>query len=158
MRLISQIIALAVVTLGWSGCSSDSAAQNIPPEAQFVPIYSGSMTSTNVGQSKLAKVLTTQDAFTAEYANYVGAAAPILDFNTGKVLLMDMGSRTSSGNSIALMSVDAGTNAVVAHVELIVPGPNCMVTQALTHPFQFAYIPTRREILLSERLTMTNCM
>ena len=42
-----------------------------------------------------------QNEFAAEYADYVGAAAPILDFNTGKVLLMDMGSRSSGGTARA---------------------------------------------------------
>jgi hypothetical protein len=158
MKLISLIVVLAVIALDFSGCSSDSAAQNIAPEAQFVPIYSGIMTSTNVGQSKLAKVLSTQDEFADAYAAYVGTAAPVLDFNIGKVLLLDMGSRATGGYSTALVSVDVGTNAVVANADLVKPGPNCMVTQALTHPFQFAFIPTRMEVLLSERITVTNCM
>ena len=157
MKLVSQIIVLAVVVFDLSGCSSDSEAQSIPPEAQFVPIYSGISTSTNVGQSKLAKVLSSQDDFAAEYADYVGAAAPVLDFNAGKVLLTDMGSRASGGYSITLVSIDVGSNTVVATIDLVAPGPRCMVTQALTHPFQFSYIPTRKEILLSERLTVTNC-
>jgi len=157
MKLLGQIVVLTFVVLGFSGCSNDSSAQNIPPEAQFVPIQAGTITSTNVGRSKLAKVLINQDDFADEFTAYFGAAAPVLDFNNGKVLLVDMGSRPTGGYSIALVSVDVGTIAVVANVDLVRPGPNCAVTQAFTHPFQFAYIPTRKEVLLYERLTTTNC-
>jgi hypothetical protein len=95
--------------------------------------------------------------YAAELANYTSATPVSVDFTTGKVLLVDMGVRNTGGYSVAVMSVDVGTNSVVANIRLLKPGSGCAVTASITNPYQFVFIPSLKEILVSETLEVVNC-
>lgn len=141
-----------------SGCGGGTNASTLPPEeSQFVVLKEALSPDGSVFTKKQAKVIFTQADYEAELANYTNVAPDSFDFSKGRVLLVDMGPRSSGGYSVRIASVDVADSWVVVNVELVTPGPECIVTASLTNPYQFIFIPTLKEILLSEKMLITNC-
>ncbi len=104
------------------------------------------------------RVISSQADYAAALAVYTNDEPHQVDFNAGRVLLVDMGPRSTGGFSIEVVSLNERIKgAVVADVQLTKPGPRCFTTQSVTNPFQFVYIPTRREILITEKLVTLDC-
>ena len=140
------------------GCGGGSNAATLPsPESQFVVLKEGTLPEGGVFTKKQAKVISTQADYAAELAIYTSVAPGSVDFTKGKVLLVDMGLRSSGGHSIRVASIDVADSWVVANVELVKPGLQCITTASLTNPYQFIFIPTLKEILLSEKVVVTIC-
>jgi len=135
----------------------DSNAASTPPEAAFYAIHQGSYTDSGAYTNKQSKVFVDQSAYRTELATYSSATPELIDFTSARVLLVDMGQRNSGGYAIAITSVDVFNDYVTANVVLTKPGTNCMVTQALTNPYQFVVIPTTKEVLISESVVVSNC-
>jgi hypothetical protein len=158
MKQTLSFLVLAVFMPGLWSCMGESSAQGSSPQLQFVELASGPHPSNGIAtRNKQTKVLSSQAEYAAEWANYTSAAPASLDFSRGRVLLVDMGERSSSGYSIGVTSVDATDDSVMANVRLVKPGPSCIVAQEITHPYQFVFIPSLEEILVSERLEVTSC-
>jgi hypothetical protein len=151
-RIAGLSCALALLN-----CGSGSTAANAPREAQFVVLAEGAYTRTGTLTKKQAKVISTQSDYATELAVYSNMAPVSVDFATHRVLLLDMGPRRTGGHAIRIAAVDVADDWVVAHVELIKPGPSCLVTQSITNPHQFVAIPTQKELLLSEQVVVTDC-
>jgi hypothetical protein len=69
---------------------------------------------------------------------YPGAVQPPLpevNFDTHEVVLFFMGQQSSGGYSFEMISAKDAVNGVNVTVKKISPGPECMVTQAITSPF-----------------------
>ena len=157
MKHFLSVLVLLVCMSALSGCGGSANAVTSPPEAQFVVLNEGGAPAGGNFTKKQTKVISTQSDYASELVIYTSVIPGVVDFMKGKVLLVDMGPRASGGYSVRVASVDVAANWVVANIELVVPGPNCIVTAALTNPYQFVYIPTLKEILLSEKLVPTNC-
>lgn len=157
MKHVLRITVLLVCLSAISGCGGSSTAATLPAEAQFVVLKEGPLPDGGVFTKKQAKVISTQADYAAELITYTSVAPGLVDFTKGKVLLVDMGSRSSGGYSIRVASIDVADSWVVANVELVKPGPQCVTTTALTNPYQFTFIPTLKEILLSEKVVVTSC-
>jgi len=156
MKIIFLPLLLGV-TLSISSCADDSVAEDPLPESMFSELQSGLHTNGGIYTQKQSKVIVNQKDYDNELLVYTSATPESIDFLTGKVLLVDMGQRNTGGYSIKVTSVDVSENHVVAHVNLIQPGQNCLVTDALTNPYQFVFIPTRKEVLITERMTLEEC-
>ena len=153
MKNFLSLLLFLVWMSALSSCGGSANAVTSPPEAQFVVLNEGSGSVTK----KQSKVILNQIDYASELAVYTNATPGAVDFTKGKVLLLDMGPRNTGGYSIRLATVDVSANWVVANIELVVPGQNCIVIQATTNPYQFVYIPTQKEILLSEKQVISNC-
>ena len=152
------LAVLGVCVQVLSGCSGESNAQSPSPESQFVQLNQGLRTENAVPTKTQTKVISTQADYAAELVNYTSATPASVDFTKGKILLVDMGPRPSSGYSIGVASVDVADAWVVANVELVKPGgPMCGVLTVETNPWQFVFIPTLKEILLSEKVVVHSC-
>lgn len=148
------LVSLSVL----SGCGGGTNAATLPPaESQFVVLKEALLPEGGVFTKKQAKVIFTQADYAAELAIYTSLAPSSVDFSKGRVLLVDMGPRSSGGYSVRVASVDVADSWVVVNVELVTPGPQCIVTASLTNPYQFVFIPTLKEILLSEKMVVTSC-
>lgn len=157
MKHVLWIFALLFCLSVLSGCGGSSNAATLPAEAQFVVLKEGYLTESGVHTKKQAKVISTQADYATELAIYTSVAPGPVDFTNGKVLLVDMGSRSSMGYSIRVASIDVADSWVVVNVELVKPGPQCIVGALLSNPYQFNFIPTMKEILLSENVVVTTC-
>jgi hypothetical protein len=157
MKHILSLIVLPVFMSAQVGCTGDSSAQSASAESLYVVLIQGIYTDNGIGTKKQTQVISSQMDYAMELANYSSATPASVDFDKGRVLLVDMGPRNTGGYSIGVTSVDVSENWVVARVGLVKPGPGCNVTQAVTNPFQFVFIPSRKEILVSESLQIANC-
>jgi len=151
------MLFLSVCATGLIACIDNSNAQSPSQGLQFVELNSGQFTQTGLYTQKQSRVITTQEDYASELATYTSVPPVAVDFSKGKVLLVDMGKRNTGGYTIEVTSVDVGVGYVIANVSLTKPGSGCVVATVLTNPYQFVYIPTLTEILISERLETTNC-
>lgn len=156
-RYFPTRLLLLTLCAGLSACVGESDAQSPPLPSGAVALESGTDTRGGIQTSKQTKVISTQQDYAAELARYSNETPQQLDFDSGRVLLVDMGSRPSGGYAIGVSSLDTAEDWVVANVTLVKPGPDCFVTQALTNPYQFVYIPTLNEILVSESVEIDAC-
>jgi protease stability complex PrcB-like protein len=157
MKQILSFLILAVFLSSLSGCTGESSAQSSLPESRFVELNKGYFTENGISTKKQAKVISSQVDYAAELSNYTSATPASVDFTSGRVLLVDMGGRNTGGYSIDVTSVDVNVDSVVANIRLLKPGSGCAVTLSITNPYQFVFIPSLKEILLSERLEVVNC-
>ncbi len=150
MKTPPNVLAVAAGMILVLSCTSELKAQG------FTVLHQGYYTQ-NLSKRQ-TKVITSQQEYAATLAAYTDEQPQEVDFNAGRVLLVDMGPRPSGGFSIEVTSVKARKgSAVVADVVLTRPGASCFVTTSITNPFQFVYIPTRKEILVSESLINFEC-
>ena len=157
MKKIQSFFVSVVLFSAALGCAGLASAESVSPGLPFVVLNSGYHTQTGLNTKKQTKVITSQTDYATELANYTYATPALVDFTLGKVLLVDMGIRNTGGYSIGVTSVSATYNSVLANVLLVKPGPGCIVTQAITNPYQFVYIPSTQEVLVSESLQLLVC-
>ena len=152
-----KLLFILLVSLFVSGCIDDTSAESPLPESQFYEIISGAYTESGIYTKKQTKVIRSQSEYNEELLNYTSNVPTTIDFTEGKVLLVDMGQRNTGGYSIGVTSVDVSDNYITANIRLAIPGQYCNVTQALTNPYQFVFVPTQKEILVAESLTIYQC-
>jgi hypothetical protein len=68
-------------------------------------------------------------------------AAPSVNFETEMVLAAAMGLKSTGGYSITIRRVERTADRLKIYVVEQSPGPNDIVTQALTAPFHFVAVP-----------------
>lgn len=158
MKPVPSLLALAVFSSALTGCTGESSAQSSSPESQFVVTNQGTITQRGQAANKQTKVFTSLADYAAELAsNYPNESALAIDFVPGRYLLVDMGGRSSGGYAIGVTSIDVTDDSVTANVKLTKPGPTCTVPGVVTNPYQFVFIPTVKEVLVSERVEIANC-
>jgi hypothetical protein len=157
MDKLLSLTAFLLTGIVLSGCVFDSNAASTTPEADFYEIHHGLYTESGTYTNKQSQVFVDQAGYSSELATYTSATPELIDFTNARVLLVDMGQRNTGGYAIAVTSVDVFNDYVTANVVLTKPGTNCMVTQALTNPYQFVVIPTTKEVLISESIVVNNC-
>jgi hypothetical protein len=157
MKQILSLLMLVVLMAVLWGCTRESSAEDPLPESQYVELNRGEYTLNGISTKKQTKIISSQIDYAAELANYTSTTPTSVDFTKGKVLLIDMGGRNTGGYSIGVTSVNVADNWVVTNIRLVKPGQGCIVTQALTNPYQFVFIPSLKEILVSESMEIINC-
>ena len=153
---MKNALLLMLLTTVLAACT-DSAATSPIPDLPYVELARGTYTETGVSTKKQTKVISSQADYAAELANYTGAAPLAVDFTRGKVLLADMGVRSTGGYSVAVTRAYEDGDAAHAFIVLTLPGAGCAVAQAATNPYQFVFIPSHKEILISERMQRSAC-
>ncbi len=83
---------------------------------------------------------------------------PNVDFETKTVIAVVMGQKSSGGYSVNLKQLEVTSDAVQFMVEERMPGENCMVTEALTNPYQIIAIDkTEKEIKFMGNTITVDC-
>jgi hypothetical protein len=157
MKHVLSSMVVSVCLSALLGCAGDSSAESPSVESLYVVLNQGIYTDNGIGTKKQTKIISSQADYAMELLNYSSAKPASVDFDKGRVLLVDMGVRNTGGYSVGVASVDVAENWVLANVGLVRPGSGCVVTQAPSNPWQFVFIPSRKEILVSESLKITNC-
>ena len=153
MEQKSGLLLLAFIIVSLAGCggggSHEPAAQGPSPEAQFM-VLSGLPVGSLA--AKQTTIISSQADYQTYWAARLGSSAtlPTVDFGQGQVLIADMGIRSSTGNYIGVTSVSVSDSYVVANIKLT--EPSFIAGAALTAPAQVVYIPSRKEILISEQV------
>lgn len=157
MNKFSSLMALLLGISATAGCVGESTAQSDAPEVRFSQLHQGLYTDSGVMTDKKAVVFTTEDRYSDVLAIYSSEAAVAVNFDTSRVLLVDMGGRSTGGYAISVTSVEEFDDHVTANIRLVKPGPDCVVTQAFTNPYQFVLIQTSKEVLVSESIAVKRC-
>jgi hypothetical protein len=152
-----QLWFLPLAALFVSACVDGTNAQGSVPESEFQELASGVYTDNGIYTRKQTKVISTQSEYDDELLNYTSSAPADIDFTEGKVLLADMGQRNTGGYSIEVRSINVAEQYVTVNIRLTKPGQNCVTTDAITNPYQFVFIPTQKEILVTENLVIHQC-
>lgn len=152
----NQLLFAMALTSLVAACS-DSVATSPIPDLPYVELAKGTQTENGVPTKRQIKVISSQVDYAAELANYSSATPAAVDFAQGKVLLIDMGSRSTGGYSVSLTRAYEDGDSVPTFIVLVLPGAGCAVSQAATNPYQFVFIPSQKEILISERMQRTAC-
>jgi len=103
---------------------------------------------------KLYKVLSQQNHYDAELANYDISNPETIDFSNEKILLLDMGAMGGSifNEVTAILESKYFTFVYITnHIPMQERG--CLTETVLTNPFKFIKIPTRKPILIREWLS-----
>ncbi|HMQ05242.1 MAG TPA: protease complex subunit PrcB family protein [Pyrinomonadaceae bacterium] len=148
-----SLIAAAVVTSAIFLFSQESIAQH---QLNHLLLHEGNYSRTFTKKQTI--VITSQEQYAAILAAYTDDDPLQLDFNAGRVLLVDMGPRPTGGFRIEVERVEElRKGSIIVRVKLTRPGRTCLTTQALTNPYQFVYIRSRQELLINEELFFINC-
>lgn len=149
---------LILLSLLLSSCITVSDADTPVPEVDFSVIISGQNTLSGLPENRKIEVFTDQQSLNSILALYVNfVTEPPIDFTSSQAVLLSMGGRSSGGYSIAAEAVEDHGDYNKLKVLLTTPGSNCYTTQALTSPYQFIEIKSTKELLIEERLVVTDC-
>lgn len=154
MKNIIIFTAFATLIAFIQGCGSSAHASL--PEVGYTVLHEDHNNDYTSDTNKSAIIFRDQSEYERELALRTNAAPANIDFEASVVLMLDMGTRNSSGHNIQLKSISESDNFIVATVELSLPG-NCNVDGALTNPYQFIAIETKKDILITEELVSRTC-
>ncbi len=122
--------------------SEDLNIEETPQLEIMIDLSSG----TNGGfEDPTKKVIKTKEEFLQLWADahrnlLPPPKAPEVDFEEYQVVIVAMGMRTSGGYSIKINSVNNSKGNLMISVTETSPGKGCMLTEALTFPFQMIQI------------------
>lgn len=93
-----------------------------------------------------AVLITGEAGWKAHWQQHAGRivptpAAPSVDFSRDSILTVYMGEQNSGGHSIEITGVKLAGGTLKVQVKETRPGPNAMVTMALTQPYHMVKIP-----------------
>ncbi len=83
---------------------------------------------------------------------------PDVDFDTEAVIAIFSGTRASGGHAIKVERVVDTEDTETVYIVRSEPGPECVVTQAITTPFTFVKVPMTERVMKSqERVETVSC-
>ena len=92
-----------------------------------------------------------------EWMDITGVASTI-DFTKNTALLMSMGQRMTGGYSIEVKSIIQNGKKLLANVDFVSPGKNCLSIQVITYPQLVVLIPkTNQEVEWKITNTVQDC-
>jgi len=153
------IIALLSLLI-FSGCTSDeeNSDANISVEKTLeTRVLHGAEYSGFSEKAKHTEILNTQDKYENSLLLYSPSKAEEVDFSIGVVLLIYRGEKSTGGYSIKLANVIDQENSILANIEYHEAGEGCVVPSAFSNPYQFVWVPSKKELLVSESIVATPC-
>jgi hypothetical protein len=83
---------------------------------------------------------------------------PEVDFNSRTLLALFAGQESTLGYSISVLRIERTGSTIVVRAKSVIPGSNCLVGQAITHPFHIVDIPkTTLEVKFTTETHVRNC-
>ena len=80
-----------------------------------------------------------------------------VDFSVAQVLVSSIGEKPTGGYTVSATDIEEFDDIVVVTVVQTIPGPSCITTQGVTHPFEFIVVPSLKPIEIFERQKVNNC-
>lgn len=159
LKILISLLSLAAPLL--ASCAVDSKANtNTPlPTVNYSVIASGDNTINGQPENKKLEVFTNQSTFNSNFYLYIQPIAEqTVDFSSRRVALLSLGGRPTGGYSISAEKIEDFGDYIKATVLIKKPGANCIVTQALTSPYQFVEVESTKELLFEERVELVDCI
>lgn len=158
-----NILTTIVLSLILWGCGpSNSSNENEGVDLDIIKIYSSSSFDSNVllEKEKNIKIFTSQNQFDEEFENYTSVISERYDFTNGNAVLVDMGARATPSYSFKIENIKEYDEHNIVNISYSIPSVSChsdmSVIQVVVHPYEFIYIPNKKEILISE--TINECL
>lgn len=156
MKKTIFVILFFFLTLSACNGSSTSVNGDSPDneldsfDIGFLILHSSERIENGSFTEKSFKIISSQDSYEIELSKYSNDAPVLIDFSKATVLLLDMGQETTSGYSIKVSNIKEEDDFVSVSVVTEEPGSGCAVDTALTNPYQFVRIETKKAIIFNE--------
>ena len=159
MKLKVFIVLLCVVAPLLVSCAPDSNAGTPLPTVNYSVIAAGDHTISGLPENRKLEIYTDQASFDSSLYLFIQPIAEyIVDFSSRRVVLLSLGGRPTGGYSISVEKIEDYGDFIKAAIVIKKPGSNCVVTQALTSPYQFVEVESVKELLFEERIEVVNCI
>lgn len=158
MKGLQLLPLLCLIAVG--GCTTDAeTVEQLIGTISYSELASG--VNNNTGDYTIGKklsVVTSQTQLNGIYQWYFTTDGPAIDFNTKRVIALEMGVAPGGSHTIAVNHIDEYTSYVEVTVDHTLPGSGCSITLALTTPFQFISLDDpNKPILFVERFKRGTC-
>lgn len=160
--IFTILIMLQLVT----GCSSDENSEVMEPaeaaalgtNIDFSIIASGASGYFSQSSTKIFEIFRDQDSQNiANSLSGYGIPERTIEFESKQTILLTTGRKSNGSHTIAVESVVDYGEYVRLNVLLSVRGSGCAVTAAISHPYQFIEINSRKELVIHESYVVTTC-
>jgi len=101
--------------------------------------------------------ITDDQDYRTELARYSVEVPAEIDFTASSVVALSMGTQPHGGYAVGVSRVEEYEARVVVEVVLTTPGETCVTTEAISHPFEFAEVPSAKMIEFTEVQRVTEC-
>ena len=134
-------------------------AQNasLPRKLNFTVLHKANYNPLEKDNGKSFKALISEEIYNAELLRHSVETPKSVNFSTSQVLASSAGQRPSGGYTIGVTEIEEIEDRVVATVVQVVPGPGCITTPAVSFPFEFVVVPSRKPIEIFERQRTQDC-
>lgn len=155
MKKLSSMFMLLPIYLFMAGC--DDVVNNgyvildvgVKDLLDHTILHQGSVLISSYDKKKRYQVVSSQadyETLLLEYSNDMPVA---IDFTSNVVLLIDIGVRGGSDNTL-IETVAEYETYVKVYIRNHFPGHNCAVITVLSHSYLFVKIPTNKTLLFDE--------
>jgi len=129
------------------------SAESVPPE--ILQIKKGT-NDLDLGFERGNYIINSQVEWDALFSEY--DIEPNIDFTEKTVIAVVMGQKPSGGYSVGLKQIEVGGEYIQFMVNEVIPGEDCIVTEALTNPYQIIAIEkTDKEISFLGDTVVSDC-
>lgn len=136
----------------------EQAAQQSDAKAlEIVVLHKASFNPFDKNNGKSFKALYNNALYRSELGLHSIETAKPVDFKTSQVLVSSIGEKPSGGYKVSATKAEEFADRVIVTVVQSSPGPSCITTTALTHPFEFVIIPSLKPIEIFERQQTNDC-
>ena len=139
--------------------SKSDRTQSVEATVEFEVIHEDIYNEFANTTSKNVKVITTQQEYESELLKRSSEPAQSIDFSNESIVLIDMGPQTTGGYSLTVSFSENSdnTNNIHAAVDYRFPSDTCFVGSAMTNPYKFIKLKSTEYVLVSEKLTYSEC-
>ena len=139
----------AIVTL-----IEDSSAET---ESGIRVLHKASYNPFDRDNGKSFRALNTLAIYRSELGRHSIETTKPVDFTTSQVLVSSIGAKPTGGYTVSATNIEEFDDNIVVTVVQTIPGPSCITTQGVTHPFEFVVVPSRKPIEIFERQRVNDC-
>jgi len=139
----------ATVTL-----TEDSSAET---ESGIRVLHKASYNPFDRDNGKSFRALNTLAIYRSELGRHSIETTKPVDFTTSQVLVSSIGAKPTGGYTVSATNIEEFDDNIVVTVVQTIPGPSCITTQGVTHPFEFVVVPSRKPIEIFERQRVNDC-
>lgn len=142
-------VCVAAIVIGGGFFLISSGASSVGPGQEMGKVVLAEGDTAQMTDRKNYRI-NNQDEYVSIWSLAYGPEAtepPFVDFATQEVLAVFDGQRPTGGYAIEVTNVSDGSGKRNVSITHLLPGENCVVTDALTSPFQIVAVPaSSREI------------
>ena len=127
------------------------------PESGIRVLHKASYNPFDRDNGKNFRALNTLELYRSELGRHSIESTKPVDFSSAQVLVSSIGEKPTGGYTVSATDIEEFEDNIVVTVVQTIPGPSCITTQGVTHPFEFVVVPSRKPIEVFERQRVSEC-